>query len=80
MLPLTTPRLHVRVMQPSDAPALVAYRNDPTIAAMQGWAQPYTLEMAHEMLAGLHRQVDFAARMQRLGHVDSGNAHGFLEW
>ncbi|MEQ1700719.1 MAG: GNAT family N-acetyltransferase, partial [Ilumatobacteraceae bacterium] len=51
MLPLLTPRLTLRVMQPADAPLLAAYRNDPVVAEMQGWAQPYTQQMADAALA-----------------------------
>lgn len=51
MLPLLTPRLTLRVMQPADAPVLADYRNDPVVAEMQGWAQPYTQQMADEFLA-----------------------------
>ena len=31
-----------------------------------------------EVLAGLHRKLDFAARAKRLRHVDAGDAHGRL--
>lgn len=52
MLPLHTTRLHIRVMQPADAPALAGYRNDPLVAEMQGWPLPYSVDLAAEMLAG----------------------------
>lgn len=32
MLPLATPRLTLRVIQPADAPVLTEYRNDPVVA------------------------------------------------
>lgn len=38
-------------MQPADAAVLHAYRNDPAVAALQGWALPYTLDDASEFLA-----------------------------
>jgi len=39
---LQTPRLRVRIMRSSDAPAFVAYRNDPEVARHQLWDLPYT--------------------------------------
>jgi RimJ/RimL family protein N-acetyltransferase len=55
MLPLHTERLVLRLMLPTDADIVVAYRNDPEIAAMQDWDLPYSLERARTMLA---RQAD----------------------
>ena len=35
---LTTPRLLIRRLRESDAPALVAYRNDPVVMQYQSWS------------------------------------------
>lgn len=37
--PLRTPRLILRRLVPSDAPALAAYRNDPRVARYQSWTE-----------------------------------------
>ena len=42
VLPLDTPRLRLRVLQPADLDALVEYRNDPGTAQFQHWDLPYT--------------------------------------
>ncbi len=52
VLPLQTDRLTLRVMRPSDAPVLAAYRNDPEIARFQDWHLPFTLADAERLLAG----------------------------
>jgi RimJ/RimL family protein N-acetyltransferase len=52
VLPIRTERLLLRVMRPSDAARLAAYRDDPDIARYQEWAMPYTLTDAERMLAG----------------------------
>jgi RimJ/RimL family protein N-acetyltransferase/ribosomal protein S18 acetylase RimI-like enzyme len=44
--PIRTERLTVRLMRSSDIPTLVAYRNDPEVAALQDWDLPYTAQMA----------------------------------
>lgn len=44
--PIDTERLVVRLMRSSDRPTLLAYRNDPQVAALQDWELPYTEEMA----------------------------------
>jgi RimJ/RimL family protein N-acetyltransferase len=50
---LSTSRLRLRPLAVGDAPALAAYRNDPTVAAYQGWTLPYALEDAHALVAGM---------------------------
>jgi RimJ/RimL family protein N-acetyltransferase len=52
VLPLDTPRLRLRVLQPSDLDALVDYRNDPDTARFQFWDVPYTRERAEDEFAG----------------------------
>lgn len=42
MLPLDTPRLRLRVLQPADLDTLIEYRNDPDTARFQFWDLPYT--------------------------------------
>lgn len=49
---LHTARLRIRTMRADDAAALAEYRNLPETAAMQLWDLPYTVEQAHELLAG----------------------------
>lgn len=54
ILPISTSRLTLRVMRPTDAEIFVSYRNDPDIARFQDWALPYPIEHA---LAFLDDQV-----------------------
>ena len=51
ILPLRTERLLLRVMKPSDAPALASYRDDADVAQHQDWELPYTVADAERMLA-----------------------------
>lgn len=51
MLPLRTERLVIRVMQPTDAATVAAYRSDPAVAEFQDWPLPYSEQMAAERLA-----------------------------
>lgn len=60
MLPLTTPRLRLRVMQPHDLDALVEYRNDPGTAQFQFWDLPYTRATADAELGGQVGHDDIA--------------------
>lgn len=50
---LVTPRLTVRSLVPEDAEVLTAYRNDPAVAAFQGWATPCSLSEAHALIADM---------------------------
>src|SRR5687767_7625047 len=50
VLPITTERLHLRMMRSSDAAVLSAYRNLPEVAKFQDWSLPYTIEHARTML------------------------------
>jgi RimJ/RimL family protein N-acetyltransferase len=43
---LETPRLVLRRFRAEDAPALSAYRSDPSVARFQGWAPPVSLDEA----------------------------------
>ena len=47
---LRTKRLVIERMQPSDAATLVAYRNDPQVAAHQDWPLPYTDDLAEQLV------------------------------
>ncbi|WP_329571514.1 GNAT family N-acetyltransferase [Kitasatospora sp. NBC_01266] len=49
---LQTPRLDLRRFRPEDAPALAAYRSDPTVARYQGWTAPVTPAQATELVRG----------------------------
>ncbi len=42
--PLQTQRLAVRIMRTADRATLLAYRNDPQVAALQSWELPHTAE------------------------------------
>lgn len=53
-LPLVTERLTLRLMEAADAPALAAYRNDPEVAALQGWEVPFALADAKRFVAETH--------------------------
>jgi aminoglycoside 6'-N-acetyltransferase len=48
---LETSRLRVRRFRPDDAPALAAYRSDPTVARYQGWSEPVPPEAAEKLVA-----------------------------
>lgn len=50
LLPIHTERLVIRMMRPSDAEVLVAYRNDPEVARYQAWDLPYSAAIASAML------------------------------
>ncbi|SNC68365.1 Protein N-acetyltransferase, RimJ/RimL family [Hymenobacter gelipurpurascens] len=52
---LTTSRLILRPLQPSDLEAFAAYRADPEIARYQSW-EPYSLAQATEFLAKYGQQ------------------------
>lgn len=60
VLPLSTPRLTLRVMRPADAAAFVAYRNDPDTARYQFWDLPYRRETADAELAAQAELDDLA--------------------
>ena len=49
--PLLTDRLCIRPVRPTDAEALAARRNDPSVAEFQTWVPPYTLEQAEALVA-----------------------------
>ena len=51
LLPLSTPRLTIRSLRSTDAPALAEYRNDPEVARFQDWPLPFALEAAEELIA-----------------------------
>jgi len=48
---METSRLYLRCFTRADAPALAAYRSDPTVARYQGWRAPYSLDQARELIA-----------------------------
>ncbi|WP_309573040.1 GNAT family protein [Deinococcus sp.] len=50
---LVTPRLTVRPLRPQDAEVLTSYRNDPAVAAFQGWAVPYAVSEARSLIADM---------------------------
>lgn len=52
---LETARLVVRPFSEADLPGFVAYRNDETVARLQGWNTPYTIEQARAFLAEVQR-------------------------
>ena len=56
---LTTPRLTLRRLRPSDGGALAAYRDDPDVARFQAWERPYSVD-------------DARAFIERLGSVPPG--------
>ena len=58
ILPLTTERLTLRLMRPSDANTLATYRNDPDTARYQSWPLPYTPLMAADLLADQADTID----------------------
>lgn len=58
-IPLHTPRLVLRYLAPADAETLFAYRSDPAVAVMQGWA-PASRSEADAFIARL-AQIPFAS-------------------
>ncbi len=52
IVPLSTPRLTLRMLRPADAAGLAAYRDDPETARFQDWALPYPVEDAVELAGG----------------------------
>jgi RimJ/RimL family protein N-acetyltransferase len=50
MTTLYSPRLVLRPLSEDDLPAVVAWRNDPEVSRYQGWALPYSIEMARSLL------------------------------
>lgn len=50
MFLLETPRLRLRSFRKDDLSAFFAYRADPEVARLQGWPEPYTLEMAEAFI------------------------------
>jgi len=50
LLPLTTRRLTLQALRPTDEAILVAYRNDPAVARYQDWPLPYTTSMAQRVI------------------------------
>jgi len=54
---VVTSRLKLRVVRPQDAPALLAYRNDPHIARYQSWELPYTPAAAETLIAEMADRV-----------------------
>ncbi len=51
--PISTPRLLLRPVRPSDALHLAARRSEPEVARYQNWLTPYPLERAEAMIAEL---------------------------
>jgi|GEM_PF-2326465 len=51
MLPLCDKDLTVRSLCEADLDRLVNYRNDPEVNLFQNWDLPYTMALAHELLA-----------------------------
>jgi RimJ/RimL family protein N-acetyltransferase len=75
VLPLTTPRLTIRMLRTEDAAELVAYRNDPEVARHQDWTMPFTRSEA-ALLAADQRHLAGPApgrwvqlAMESQGHV-----------
>ncbi|MFZ9628589.1 MAG: GNAT family N-acetyltransferase [Ilumatobacteraceae bacterium] len=51
LLPLTTERLLLRVVRPSDTAAIIELRNHPEVARFQDWSLPYTAADAERLMA-----------------------------
>ncbi|MFN8443883.1 MAG: GNAT family N-acetyltransferase [Caldilineaceae bacterium] len=83
---LTTPRLLIRRLRESDAPTLVAYRNDPEVMQFQSWS-PTDEVQAGESIAALTSLepgdpsgFQFALELQQ-NHVHIGDLYlRPLEW
>lgn len=53
MSEMLTQRLRLRPLVPGDAPALAAYRSDPTVARFQPWITPFTVTDAEMLIEEL---------------------------
>jgi RimJ/RimL family protein N-acetyltransferase len=51
-VPVTTPRLRIRMMRTGDMEVFIGYRNHPEVARIQDWELPYTAEMAERLIQG----------------------------
>jgi len=60
--PIRTERLLIRPMEPADAPALHARRNDPEVARYQDWVLPYGVEQAEGLVAAMAAHPGPAAK------------------
>ncbi|MGD9960946.1 GNAT family N-acetyltransferase [Nocardioides sp.] len=60
MLPLRTPRLSLRSLQPEDAEDLAERRSDPATAEYQAWSVPYPLAKARDLIAEIAAHEPFA--------------------
>jgi RimJ/RimL family protein N-acetyltransferase len=72
VLPLVTERLVLRVMQPSDAGVLAAYRDDADVARHQDWELPFSVADAERLLAGQAHLDDLDAEGWTQVAIDHG--------
>jgi RimJ/RimL family protein N-acetyltransferase len=76
-LPLMTPRLVLRPLDPRDLAAFVAYRSDPDIARHQGWEAPYSRAEA-EALLGAQRGIALGEASRWMQIAIAGRTSGAL--
>lgn len=70
ILKLSTPRLILRSVQKTDAPAIFAYRQDETMNQYQGWI-PKTLEETEDFLANsTNREINVPGSWHQLVLID----------
>ncbi|MFK7602727.1 GNAT family N-acetyltransferase [Deinococcus sp. SM5_A1] len=68
---MTPHRVVLRHLRPEDAPAFLAYRNDPEVARFQGWALPYTLAQAEALIEEMHTRTPGQPGWTQLALVDA---------
>ena len=71
---LYSARLKLRPLLPQDAPLLATYRNDPVVARYQGWALPYSVHDARQLVAGMEGRAPGDAGWVQIGvqHRETG--------
>ncbi len=85
--PLRTERLLLRPLQAADVEVILAYRNDPEVAALQDWALPVTREHVERLVAeqstwrdlepGGHHQIGLELGGELVGDLYVGvHEHG----
>ncbi|CAM4170571.1 GNAT family N-acetyltransferase [Deinococcus marmoris] len=68
---MTPHRVVLRHLRPQDAPAFVAYRNDPEIARFQGWTLPYALKDAEALIEKMYTRTPEQPGWTQLALVDA---------
>ncbi len=68
---MTLHRVVLRHLRHEDAPALVAYRNDPEVARFQAWALPYPQRQAAALIEAMQERTPGQPGWTQLALVDA---------